>query len=77
MLMRCDDAQHSATNEARIARLCDWIRDNAASNPGWPELIAQSGFNHRDLIMLFGRYRKTTPMAYVRQCQQGLQDDGP
>jgi AraC-like DNA-binding protein len=63
------DTDPRASNEERIDRLCQWIRDHAHANPGWAELMAQSGFNHRELIWLFNLYRKTTPMAYIRQHQ--------
>jgi len=56
-------------NEVHIRDLCEWIRANCHHRITWNDLIAQSGFSHKDLITLFGTYMKTTPMAFVRHCQ--------
>lgn len=60
----------AAENEARLRVLCDWIRIQCDQQRiTWEALSAQSGFSHKDLITLFSIHLKTTPMAFIRQCQ--------
>ena len=56
-------------NENRIKMLCQWIQANGGKSLAWIDLTNQSGLSHKELIVLFKTYLKTTPMAYVRKAQ--------
>jgi transcriptional regulator GlxA family with amidase domain len=56
--------------EQKINQLCAWIEVNCANPIGFEELTKQSGFDVNELMTLFGIYKKTTPMGYVRFCRE-------
>ena len=54
-------------NQKMLAELCIWIEKNIETNIGWKELTSESGLTHSDLQFLFGKYKLTTPMTYIRK----------
>ncbi len=56
--------------EQKVNQLCAWIESNCANPIGFEELTKQSGFDVNELMTLFGVYKKTTPMGYVRFCRE-------
>ena len=56
-----------ADNQKLLAELCIWIDKNIETSIGWKELTTTSGFTHSDLQFLFGKYKQTTPMTYIRK----------
>ena len=57
----------AADNQKLLAELCIWIEKNIATEIGWKELTTVSGSTHSDLQFLFGKYKQTTPMTYIRK----------
>jgi len=60
----------SAETEQKINQLCTWIEANCAKPIGFEDLTRQSGFDNNELTTLFGVYKKSTPMGYVRFCRE-------
>ena len=60
----------SIETEQKINELCAWIEQNCAKPIGFEELTRQSGFDVNELMTLFGVYKKTTPMGFVRFCRE-------
>ena len=60
----------SAETEQKINQLCAWIEQNCANPMGFEDLTRQSGFDINEIMTLFGAYKKTTPMGYVRFCRE-------
>ena len=56
-----------ADNQKLLAELCIWIEKNIETNIGWKELTTVSGSTHSELQFLFGKYKQTTPMTYIRK----------
>ena len=56
-----------ADNQKLLAELCILIEKNIATEIGWKELTTVSGSTHSDLQFLFGKYKQTTPMTYIRK----------
>jgi len=56
--------------EEKINQLCVWIEQNCANPIGFEDLTRQSGFDVNELMTLFGVYKKTTPMGFVRFCRE-------
>jgi transcriptional regulator GlxA family with amidase domain len=56
-----------ADNQKSLAELCIWIEKNIEINIGWKELTTASGLTHSELQFLFGKYKHTTPMTYIRK----------
>ena len=56
-----------ADNQKLLAELCIWIEKNIDSNIGWKELSSISKLTHTELQFLFGKYKQTTPMTYIRK----------
>ena len=56
-----------ADNQKLLAELCIWIDKNIETSIGWKELTTTSGLTHSDLQFLFGKYKQTTPMTYIRK----------
>lgn len=56
--------------EQKINQLCEWIEVNCENQIGFEELTKHSGFDVNELMTLFGIYKKTTPMGYVRFCRE-------
>lgn len=56
-----------ADNEKLLAELCLWIEKNIDTNIGWKELSSISKLTHTELQFLFGKYKQTTPMTYIRK----------
>ena len=56
-----------ADNQKLLAELCIWIEKNIETNIGWKELTTASGLQHSELQFLFGKYKQTTPMTYIRE----------
>ena len=56
-----------ADNQKLLAELCIWIEKNIETNIGWKELTTASGLTHSELQFLFGKYKQTTPMTYIRK----------
>ncbi len=60
----------STETEQKINQLCAWIEANCANPIGFEDLTRQSGFDVNELMTLFGVYKKTSPMGYVRFCRE-------
>ena len=60
----------SPETEQKVHQLCAWIEQNCDKPIGFEELTRQSGFEVGDLMTLFGVYKKTSPMGYVRFCRE-------
>ena len=60
----------SAETEQKLNQLCAWIEANYAKTIGFEDLTRQSGFDVNELMTLFGVYKKTTPMGFVRFCRE-------
>ena len=60
----------TASNSEKIEALCVWISENSDGNLGWDQLSKQSGFTHKELIVLFQLNKQQTPMAYIRQVRE-------
>jgi methylphosphotriester-DNA--protein-cysteine methyltransferase len=56
-----------ADNQKLLAELCIWIEKNIETNIGWKELTTASGLTHSELQFLFGKFKQTTPMTYIRK----------
>ena len=56
-----------ADNQKLLAELCIWIDKNIETSIGWEELTTTSGLTHSELQFLFGKYKHTTPMTYIRK----------
>ncbi|MFM8623242.1 MAG: hypothetical protein ACKOCZ_01840 [Betaproteobacteria bacterium] len=53
-----------------LQKICLWIADHCHENITWDDLGRVSGMSHQQLVLLFRVHKKTTPMAFVRQCQR-------
>ena len=53
-----------------LAELCIWIDKNIETSIGWEELTTTSGLTHSELQFLFGKYKQTTPMTYIRKLRE-------
>jgi transcriptional regulator GlxA family with amidase domain len=60
----------STETEQKINQLCVWIEQNCANPISFEDLTRQSGFDVNELMTLFGVYKKTSPMGYVRFCRE-------
>jgi transcriptional regulator GlxA family with amidase domain len=60
----------STETEQKINQLCAWIEQNCADPISFEDLTRLSGFDVNELMTLFGAYKKTTPMRYVRFCRE-------
>ena len=56
-----------ADNQKLLAELCLWIEKNIDKNIGWKELTSESQLTLTELQFLFGKYKQTTPMTYIRK----------
>ena len=56
-----------ADNQKLLDELCIWIEKNIEKNIGWKELTTASGLTHSELQFVFGKYKQTTPMTYIRK----------
>lgn len=54
----------------QLDEICRWIDEHSRENITWDDLTRASGLDHRLLLKLFQIHKKTTPMAYLRQCRQ-------
>ena len=64
-------------NQKMLAELCIWIEKNIETNIGWKELTSESGLTHSELQFLFGKYKQTTPMTYIRKQREETQKVKP
>ena len=67
----------TASNSEKIEALCVWITENSDVNLGWDQLSKQSGFSHKELIVLFQLTKQQTPMAYIRQVRVHKKNSAP
>ena len=67
MQYRKFNPHEEADNQKLLAELCIWIEKNIEMNIGWKELTTASFLTHSDLQFLFGKYKHTTPMTYIRK----------
>ena len=56
-----------ADNQKKLDELCIWIEKNIETNIGWNELTKASVLTHSELQFVFGKYKQTTPMTYIRK----------
>ena len=56
-----------ADNQKLLAEICVWIEKNIEADIGWKELTTVSGITHSELQFIFGKYKQTTPMTYIRK----------
>ena len=56
-----------ADNQKKLDELCIWIEKNIETNIGWKELTTASELTNSELQFLFGKYKQTTPMTYIRK----------
>lgn len=68
---------------ALVDKVCAWIDLHLDENIDWDRLVRISGVPVSRLQQMFTRYRRTTPMMYIRQRRldrgspQPTQDDLP
>ncbi len=68
---------------ALVDKVCGWIELHLDEDIDWARLVRVSGVPANRLQQLFTRYRRTTPMMYIRQRRldrgspQPTQDDLP
>jgi len=67
MMSKKFNSLDDANNQKLLEELCIWIEKNIESNIGWMELTATSELTHVELQFLFGKYKQTTPMTYLRK----------
>ena len=61
-----------AEQEEQLNAICAWIEAQCQLPITWVDLCNISGLSHQQLVRLFMIHKKTTPMAYMRQCQKKL-----
>jgi transcriptional regulator GlxA family with amidase domain len=64
-------------NQKKIDDLCKFISENCDGSLGWEQLTKLSGFSHKELIALFHLYKKTSPMAFIKQARLLRKIDSP
>ncbi len=52
---------------ALVDKVCGWIELHLDEDIDWARLVRVSGVPANRLQQLFTRYRRTTPMMYIRQ----------
>ena len=66
-----------ADNHKKLDELCIWIEKNIETNIGWNELTKASGLTHSELQFVFGKYKQTTPMTYIRKQREDSKKVNP
>lgn len=61
-----------AEQEEQLKSICAWIEAHCQQPIAWADLCSFSGLSHQQLVRLFMIHKKTTPMAYIRQCKKNL-----
>jgi len=56
-----------ADNQKKLDELCIWIEKNIESNIGWKDITTASDLTNSELQFIFGKYKQTTPMTYIRK----------
>ncbi len=59
---------------ALVDKVCAWIDLHLDESIDWARLVRVSGVPANRLQQLFNRYRRTTPMMYIRQRRADRQD---
>jgi hypothetical protein len=74
MLIQFQSGAKPQTSEQQLEKLCAWIDLHIDESIGWPELTTQSGLDFHTIQLLFSLYKSTTPMTWIRNRRNDVND---